>query len=155
MTFRLMITGSRTWPDPRTVRGILATYLGAHGDDLTVVHGACPTGADAHADAWCLDYGIEPVRFRADWDTCVPGCPSPRGHRVRKRAGDTAHPGLLDTYCPDAGPRRNRAMVAAGADVCHAFWMRGAYGTTSTVRLAKAAGIPVRLHVLTSEGVAA
>jgi hypothetical protein len=46
--------------------------------------------------------------FEADWEACGAGCP-PRPHRrVRKSSGEP--------YCPYAGPRRNRDMVAAYAD---------------------------------------
>jgi hypothetical protein len=64
----------------------------------------------------------------------------------RRHAGDVDHPGNLPDYCPKAGPRRNRAMVCLGADVCVAFFKKGAanYGTAGCVKLAKAAGIDVR-----------
>ena len=50
MTYRVLVTGSRAWPDEATVEEALEEVraLGA----LVVVHGACPSGADAMASRW-------------------------------------------------------------------------------------------------------
>lgn len=86
-----------------------------HGPGI-VVHGAC-RGADTLADEIARELGWPVEQHPADWDT-------------HGRA---------------AGPTRNRAMVAIGADVCRAFARCDSRGTHGTVALARTAGIPVEL----------
>jgi hypothetical protein len=85
------------------------------GDHCTVIHGACPTGADALADRWAVNAWKAIEAFPADW---------------------TAHGRA-------AGPLRNARMIAEGRpDLVLAF--KGGRGTADCVRKARAAGIPVR-----------
>ncbi len=88
-------------------------------DGSVVIHGACPSGADLFADVFARRRGLRVIRFPADW-------------RMGKQAG----------------PRRNRRMLAEGRpDVVYAFRARGeSRGTDGMIRLAKAAGVPV--HVI-------
>lgn len=114
---RVMVTGSRDLPDD----GLVASALSAatrEGD--TVVHGDCPTGADAQADAWARAHArlVEP--HPADWKAF--------GHA--------------------AGPMRNQAMVDSKPDLVLAFFTPGrehsrSRGTSMTVRMAHVAGLPV------------
>ena len=53
-----------------------------------------------------------------------------------------AHPADWNRWGRYAGPRRNKAMVERGADLCIAF--PGGRGTADTVRRCRAAGIPVK-----------
>jgi hypothetical protein len=122
---RILVTGSRDWPEWNVVNKALLDACGQHGD-LTIVHGACPTGADQMADKFCKYQGLTPERHPADWSTG-----------------------------PSAGPNRNKAMVALGADLCLAFITpcnsprcrrpqpHGSHGATGTADLAEAAGIEV------------
>jgi YspA, cpYpsA-related SLOG family len=57
-----------------------------------------------------------------------------------------AYPADWRRYGRAAGYRRNAEMIALGADGCAAFIRGGSPGSTSTVRLATVAGIPVWLH---------
>jgi hypothetical protein len=117
--FRLLVTGSRTWHDITAIERALAVILDRHPDGVLLVYGACPSGADAIAATYAartLDYQIE--AHRADW------------HR----------------YGRAAGHRRYAEMIALGADGCAAFIRGGSTGSTNTVQLAKAAGIPIWLH---------
>ena len=50
--FRLLVTGSRTWHDIAAVEQALAVILDRHPEGVLLVHGACPRGADAIADAY-------------------------------------------------------------------------------------------------------
>jgi hypothetical protein len=86
--------------------------------DLIVVHGACPTGADAMANTWAKDYGFPAERHPADWTG----------------------------YGKSAGFIRNAEMVTLGADLCLVFRQKGAAdrGTDHCASLAEKAGIPVR-----------
>jgi hypothetical protein len=119
--FRILITGSREWPDPQIVLKALAPYMGQQATDtgVVVVTGACPTGADAMALMWAQSWARQGVRVEveqhpADWS-------------LGKKAG----------------PLRNQAMVDLGADVCIAFPMPRSRGTLDCVRRAEKAGIPV------------
>lgn len=140
-TRRVLVTGSRQWDDRLAVARVLCNQrdMLGDGDTLVVVHGDCPAGPDAMADAWVERHPshrviVERERHPAKWQDCAPDCP--RGHRRRRGAS---------TYCPTAGFRRNGEMVALGADVVLAFRKGGSSGTTDTIRQAEAAGIPVVL----------
>ncbi|MGH3657836.1 MAG: DUF2493 domain-containing protein, partial [Micromonosporaceae bacterium] len=80
---RVLVTGSRTWNSYRTIATVLEALHREHGGRLVIVHGACPSGADAIAAAWCRRHGVPQERHPADW-------------RTRGRV---------------AGPARNAAMV--------------------------------------------
>jgi hypothetical protein len=126
--YRVLVTGSRDWPDERAVWQALATTVltNAPADTpVVVVHGACPRGADAHAAAWVR-------RAQADGRRPVEEERHPAQWRVN---------GVVDR---GAGPRRNAAMVALGADICLAFIRNGSRGASHTADLAEHAGIPVR-----------
>lgn len=134
--YRILVTGSRDFPDDGRVGKQLTALLAATvflGDTLIVVHGACPTGADAQANEW------------AEWH---------RGHGApieieRHRAEDHGP-------WPKCGPIRNRHMVNLGADACLAFIgpctsprcrrtdPHDSHGTTGCADLAEKAGIPVK-----------
>lgn len=153
---RVLVTASRNLRDRQPLAdALLDTWHDAiqiYGPEihLTVVHGACPDGGDEFADEWALQneqHGVSAERIPADWDECASNCPSASGHRRTKKPGDTAHPGLLDTYCPGAGPRRNAEAVRRGADVCIAAPLGVSYGTRGCMRLAEAAGIPIRMVI--------
>lgn len=138
----MIVTGGRDLAAPWLVQRELFGLL--DGSWLTVVHGGCPTGADAAAAEWAAEWaGVVADPFRADWDSCGWDCPP--GHRIPKRPGDVMHPGFFADYCPGAGPRRNARMIEAGADLMLAFPTAASRGTWNAVRLARAAGIEVRV----------
>lgn len=149
--FVLLVAGSRHLPYPEIVGpriGNLAASL--NGRPLVVRHGACPgeRSADTAAADWISAYGaplgVTADPHPADWDHCAPECPTSPGHRRTKRPGDIHHPGLLSTYCPGAGPRRNIHMIHLGADLMYAWPNGPSYGTRGCMRLARAAGIEVQ-----------
>lgn len=129
MTYRILITGSRSWTDEQAIRNALAAPISQHGpEQVTVVHGACSRGADAIADriasAW---HGVTVERHPADW-----------------------------TLGRGAGFARNLHMVKLGADLCLAFvnlctdpkcrkpGRHGTHGAIHCAHLARRAGIDVR-----------
>src|SRR6266511_4918599 len=115
--FRVLVTGSRTWTRAAAVVAALHGLHAEHGAALVVVHGACPRGADAIAEAWCRRRGVPVERYPADW-------PTGRG----------------------AGLARNAAMVATRPDLCLAFIHHRSPGATHCAQLAEAAGIPTIRH---------
>jgi hypothetical protein len=82
----------------------------------TVIHGDAP-GADTLAATAAIQAGLTVEAWPADWRTHGRG----------------------------AGPRRNQAMLDAGADAVWAF--PGGRGTADMVRRAREAGVPVFEHV--------
>jgi hypothetical protein len=129
------VTGSREWKDWRTFSRAMVElqqqfaemwYDGQgepvdyNTDGWVIVHGACPTGADAMADEWAAVNYIPAERHPAQWDQFGKG----------------------------AGFRRNQEMVDLGADICLAFIVNGpgkSRGTRDCVRRAVSADIPVRM----------
>lgn len=133
---RVLVTGSRDWPDDFTVDDTLTEIEARRntpGAPFVVVHGACPTGADAYAARWVAEWG---------------GYPVPGGEYV----AEEPHPADWSRG-RKAGPERNAAMVALGADLCLAFIgpctsprchrkdRHCSHGATGCADLAEAAGI--------------
>lgn len=110
--YRVLVTGSRTWESREEIMYDLAGLTLLH-PGLTVVHGACPEGADAIAASCARELGLVQEQHPANWRQ----------------------------YGKAAGFRRNAEMVALGADVCLAFIKDGSRGATHTADLAEKAGI--------------
>jgi hypothetical protein len=124
MDYRILVTGSRDWEEPRLVRqwvGYFAERARCAGYGPKVVHGYCRKGADEMCDRFCREQGIAVERHPAIW--------RPFG-----------------IYNPQAGLLRNREMVDQGAFVCLAFIRNGSPGATHCADLAEAAGIPTRRY---------
>ena len=118
--FRLLLTGSRTWDDTPAIEHALAAILARHPDGVLLLHGACPRGADAIAAAYAA---------------------RTPGYRIE------AHPAGWQRHGRAAGQLRNAKMIALGAGGCVAFLRGASPGTAATVRMARAAGMPVWLHI--------
>ena len=130
---RVLITGSRNWQDWRVIWDALDAAYSSH-PALTVVHGACPTGADRLAAEW----------YRQD---------GRRTARIEPHPAEWRRDGCFDK---SAGFTRNAEMVSLGADLCLAFLMpcadkrcrraqpHGSHGASHTADLAEKAGIETR-----------
>jgi hypothetical protein len=121
---RVLVTGSRDWPDPIDVSTALDEAWAYSGGFMVLVHGDCPTGADSQAESWAVwmrsrGYSVKSERHPADWK------------QFKKRAGFI----------------RNAEMVKLGADRCYAFINNGSNGATHTRDLAKKAGIPTETFI--------
>jgi hypothetical protein len=116
---RVLVTGSRDWTDEHAIFVALAAWwekLGREPGTL-LVHGDCPTGADAIADRIWRGWGL-PVMPR---------------------------PALWGVWGKKAGPLRNKHMVYdIGANVCLAFIMPGSRGAVGCAKLADEALIDTR-----------
>ena len=137
--YRILVTGSRNWTDRATICSALTLYASADElrQPLTIVHGNCPTGADAIANTWCLTRRV----------TVEP-------HPAK------GHPTQDFGPWPGAGPRRNAFMVSLGADLCLAFigpctslrcrksGRHPSHGATGCADLAEHAGIPTQRRYL-------
>lgn len=109
----------------------IATALFRHVPAV-IVHGACPTGADAQAAWWVRMHG--------------------------RTLGVTEEPHPTEDFgpWPGAGPRRNAYMASLGADLCLAFLgpctsprcrrsePHPSHGASGCARLAEKAGIPTQ-----------
>jgi hypothetical protein len=139
--YRILVTGSRDWDDIDLLTCELKAAIGeavSLGRPVVVVHGDCPTGADAMADRLARSAGLTPEAHPADWEGPCRASSCKPGHRRRRRDGAD--------YCPAAGLFRNAEMVAAGADACLAFIRNGSAGATGCADLAERAGIAVGRH---------
>lgn len=122
---RILITGSRDWPANRinditqVLGATILKYLadGYRVSDITIIHGACPKGADAMVDWIAFYWGVPVERHPADWDQ----------------------------YGLAAGYERNKLMVSTGVDICLAFVYNKSKGSTNTVNLCRKVKVPVVL----------
>ncbi len=115
MIRRVLITGSRNWTDEESIRRLIDSLP----NDAVVIHGACPTGADAIADRLAKARGLAVTAFEAEWES----------------------------FGFAAGPLRNEEMVCVGMPTeAHAFPLPGSRGTWDCVRRCRKKGIPVTVH---------
>lgn len=124
--YRILVTGSRDWTDRQAVYEALHEHAPL-SRPFTVVHGGCPSGADALATDWCRANHLEPEVHRAQWRT----------------------------YGKRAGFMRNTEMADLGAAVCLAFVVpcakpehatqepHDSHGTAHMMGECRARGIPV------------
>ena len=108
---KLLVTGSRSWPDKQAVYNVLTEL-----NPTLVIHGGA-TGADAFAEQWAVEHDVLVDRHPADWGK----------------------------YGRAAGAIRNAQMVNEKPDLVVAFLHGNSPGTRMTMKMAEAAGIPVRL----------
>lgn len=121
---RALFTGTRVpTSDLRTtVERCLKILQSRHGDDLFIVVGDCPTGADAEVVRACKALEIKYKSFKANWQT----------------------------YGKAAGPLRNAAMVNSIVMECYAFPHREYVnkGTRNCMQLARDSQIPVHVQTV-------
>ncbi len=132
---RVLVTGSRDWAHPPAVWHVLDWYervvANSYDEVLTVVTGACPRGADRHAENWCM---------------------FPSSHYSNVSRIHEPHPAGWGLLGRRAGFARNAEMVHLGADVCLAFIRNHSPGATNCANLAGAHGIPVRIFREDADG---
>jgi len=82
---RLLVAGGRNYKDRERVFSEIDS-IALNCDDLIIIHGSCPTGADNFADEWALENGVPCDAYPAEWQR----------------------------YGRSAGPRRNQLMIDQG-----------------------------------------
>jgi hypothetical protein len=108
----VLVTGGRDYSDRVAVFSAL-DKVHAKYPNLTILHGACSTGADALADAWATERERPCWRVPAEW----------------AKYGDRA------------GPLRNERMICYLPNACVAF--PGGAGTRNCVDVAERAALKV------------
>lgn len=120
---RILVTGSRDWTNETVIYKALRQYAGEEDVFVTLVTGACRTGADPIAELFARDFGWNIERYPANWNL----------------------------YGRAAGPIRNGQMVGMGADICLAFIINNSRGSTGTIDLCRKQGIPVVVHTMSRD----
>lgn len=113
----LLITGSRDWNDLSYLREVLARFDAEH-DNITLISGACPNGADRMCEEVAEELG---------WAVNL-------------------HPAQWDKYGRRAGFVRNADMVNLNPDFCIAFVRNRSKGAMGTVRLSIKAKLRTEVH---------
>lgn len=119
----LLITGGRDFTDVALFFRTLDELYEVHGFG-TIIHGGCPTGADAMVAQWVT----RSIGTRI-------------GHRPFGPIIVRVYPADWAKHGKAAGPIRNQELVDARPNICAAF--PGHRGTADCVRRAKAAGVHV------------
>jgi hypothetical protein len=119
MTSRVMVTGSRSWGTMDNDRRRLNFWLRVKclRTGATLIHGACPRGADKMADDWARANKHPVERYPADWDT------------HGKRAGFIRNAEMVALLGPD--------------DTVLTFWDGESRGTLHAAKLARKRGLYV------------
>lgn len=82
---KVLVCGSREWTNEKAIEREFRKLP----QGTTIIHGACPTGADHLADKWAMKMGFSIRRYPADWE------------------GEAAATGSARA----AGPKRNARMI--------------------------------------------
>lgn len=117
---RILITGSRDWSDKQAIVDAvmdLNNWYPIDWDEVVIVHGACPTGADKIADDFAEAYDLQVERHPANWSL----------------------------HGKAAGPKRNQKMVDLGADIVLAFPKGASKDTRNCIKAAEKAGLRVKV----------
>lgn len=108
MNYRVLITGSRSWDDISYIRRVFQE-IASKNEHVTLVSGACPTGADRLGEIVAAELGWDVELHPADWS------------QYGKRAGFV----------------RNAVMVDTEPDMVVGFVRNNSKGASMTVNLAK------------------
>lgn len=88
---RVIVCGGRDYLDEATVFATLDRVHAKYGDELVIITGSCPTGADFLAEQWAKSREVEYMGFPARWK------------RLSKAAGRERNTRMRDKSKPDAG----------------------------------------------------
>src|ERR1041384_2358810 len=99
---RVLITGGRDFLDVGYVFRKLNEFRALCGFSI-LMHGECPSGADALADRWCFNVGVHVCRCPALWDFFKSQGKGRAAGVIRNRAMLTLHPQLVIAFPGDKG----------------------------------------------------
>ena len=116
---RILVCGDRNWTDYAMIRNELAAFNTTENRPITVIDGVA-RGADFLGHEAALGLGYGSIRFPAKWAMYGRGA----GHIRNQQMLDEGHPDLV---------------LAFHDDLAHSK------GTAHMVRIARKAGIPVRV----------
>lgn len=124
---KILVCGSRTWTNEKVIERELKKLP----PGTIIVHGHCPSGADAIADKLAMKLGFQIRRYPADWDgeREATGSPNAAGPKRNSRMIREEHPDK-DGVAFDMG-------LAFTAD------LQRSRGTKDCVTRARKAGIKV------------
>lgn len=117
MNYRVLITGSRSWDDISYIRRVFQE-IASQNEHVTLVSGACPTGADRLGEIVAAELGWDVELHLADWS------------QYGKRAGFV----------------RNAVMVDTEPDMVVGFVRNNSKGASMTANLAKKKGLWTVTH---------
>lgn len=117
MTLKVMVTGSRDWPFPDTIKTQLDLALQEARGYFTLIHGDCPRGADRMASDYWTQLNLPQIKYPADWAS----------------------------YGKAAGPIRNKVMIDSIPQLVLAFQWNSSRGTQHAIDLARKHQIPTRI----------
>ena len=131
--YRVLVTGSRTWTNTSAVEVPLEEIARKQGlTRLLVVHGDCPTGADAIGKAWAVRLGVEH-----------------EPHPPNKALYGIAAYGIRDEEMVKAGAAECLAFIhrcvkpyGCRSGQCHTKRLHGSHGASKTARRLQRAGGP-------------
>ncbi|SRR5258706_6413476 len=115
---KVIVCGDRNWTNQGLIDRVLEG-IALEFPNLVIVEG-CARGADTMAESWANWYEVPIEHHPAEWKV----------------------------YGNSAGSRRNKEMLAAGAELVVAFHrdIDKSKGTRNMVQQARAAQIPIRLY---------
>jgi hypothetical protein len=125
----ILVTGGRDWSDPDRLAAVLDHAAGG-GEQVRLLVGDCPTGADQHARAWATRRGVPAEVLAARWEQMA------AEGKPRRAAGPLRNLALLDRLDQAEGPRQ---VLAFHHDLDHSR------GTRQCVTAARRRGYPVTL----------
>lgn len=140
--YRLLATGSRNWRDRPVIRAALHAVLSGPEPQaagaVVLVHGGQVSTDPVTGERYGADYlvGEEFPAVAAALGL---------GHTVEVHRADWKR------YGNGAGPRRNKLMVARGANHCLGFPIGESRGTFDCLRRVEKAGIPITVVPATAD----
>lgn len=142
----ILVTGSRTWTDEKTVEHVLSRWLRERyvarptGDDRPVLRHGGAKGLDVMAARVWESWNLPTDKMRPDWAVCGPLCPGDGSCRVHVPAGE---------YCKLGGHNRNAAMVDKDPtpEVVFAFIHNASRGATQCASYAEGQGVPTKRYL--------
>lgn len=126
---RIIICGSRKWRNTQAIHQEIDRLHTRYGDELVIVHGDEPNGADNIARVGCEQQSIRHEEYCATTPRF-----KPHERYTVTQVSDWNKDGLK------AGPLRNRAMLESGVDGVVAFHL-GGKGTQGMINIAVDAGV--------------